>query len=129
MASYLVPVALVTVGVIKLLPLWGALGAKQLSALYGVPVADPNLEILLRHRAFLFGLVGAFSLAAAAEPGWYGIALAANAVSVFSFLALAKAVGPYNEKIARVVLVDCVAAIAVAVGIAAHLQAHVMATA
>jgi hypothetical protein len=127
MASYLVPIALVIVGVIKLLPLWGALGAKQLSALYGVPVTDPSLEILLRHRAFLFGLVGAFSLAAAAEPRWYGIALTADTISVFSFLALAKAGGPYNEKIARVVLVDCIAAIAVGVGIAAHLCVYYMA--
>ena len=124
MASYVAPVALVIVGVIKLLPLWGALGVKQLSALYGVPVTDPNVEILLRHRAFLFGLVGAFSMAAATVPRWHGIALAADAISVFSFLALAKVVGPYNEKIARVVLVDCVAAIAVAVGVAAHLQGY-----
>ena len=55
---------LLVVAVIHLLPVPGVLGAEQLATLYGVPLADPNLVILMRHRAVLFGLLGVlFALA------------------------------------------------------------------
>ena len=44
-------VCLLVVGVIHLLPIAGVVGASRLSALYGIAVAEPNLELLLRHRA------------------------------------------------------------------------------
>ena len=59
---------LIVVGVIHLLPLSGVLGGAQLFSLYGVPVDDPNLEILMRHRAVLFGLLGVFLVYAAFKP-------------------------------------------------------------
>jgi len=55
---YLVSGMLVVVGVIHLLPLSGALSETRLTALYGISFDDPNLAILLRHRAVLFGLPG-----------------------------------------------------------------------
>jgi hypothetical protein len=57
-------VCLFVVGVIHLLPLAGVLGASRLSALYGIAVAEPNLERLLRHRAVLFGVLGGLCIAA-----------------------------------------------------------------
>ena len=42
---------LVVAAVIHLLPLVGVLGPARLSSLYGIAVAEPNLELLLRHRA------------------------------------------------------------------------------
>ena len=59
---------LLVAGVIHLLPLPGALGAGALARLYGLEpaaLADPNLALLLRHRAVLFGVVGALLVAAA----------------------------------------------------------------
>ena len=51
---YLTAAALVVVGVIHLLPPAGVLGKAQLETLYGVPLQDANLVILMRHRAVLF---------------------------------------------------------------------------
>lgn len=58
------------VGVIHLLPLSGVLGAERLGLLYGLQFHEPNLAILMRHRAVLFGLLGAFFIAAAFQPSW-----------------------------------------------------------
>jgi hypothetical protein len=118
---WLVPAVLLGVGAVHLLPLAGVLGGERLTALYGVRADDPNLALLLRHRAVLFGLLGAFMVAAAWRPAWRSAALVAGAVSVLSFLALSLRVGDVNAALSRVVLVDVVAAAALA--LAALLQA------
>jgi predicted phage tail protein len=69
----------------------------------------------------LFGLLGAFMVAAAWRPAWRSAALAAGALSVLSFLALSLVVGDVNAALSRVVLVDAFAAAALA--LAALLQA------
>ena len=102
---------LVVVGIIHLLPLSGVLGAERLAALYGISVAEPNLEILMRHRAVLFGLLGLFLIHAAFRPPLQLLALVAGAVSVISFLWLAWSVKGYNELVGRVVMADIAAAI------------------
>jgi hypothetical protein len=80
---------LLLVGVLHLLPLVGAVSRAQLMRLYGVEVDTPTLELLLRHRAVLFGLLGAFLLVAAFRAPLQRAALVAAAVSVGSFLLLA----------------------------------------
>jgi hypothetical protein len=80
---------LLLVGVLHLLPLVGVVSRAQLMRLYGVEVDTPTLELLLRHRAVLFGLLGAFLLVAAFRVPLQWAALVAAAVSVGSFLLLA----------------------------------------
>lgn len=65
---YLISATLLIVAVIHLLPLVGVLGAPRLTALYGISFDDANLAILMRHRAVLFGLLGAFLAFAAFRP-------------------------------------------------------------
>lgn len=105
----LVPLLLLLAGVIHLLPVAGVLGAPQLQRLYGVAIDDPNLLILLQHRAVLFAIVGGLLLAAAFKSAWRGLAIAAGLVSVGSFLLLAWQIGGYNTHIARVVWADVAA--------------------
>lgn len=107
--KHLVPFVLLAVAAIHALPLLGVLGAAQLSRLYGLTVDDPNLELALRHRAVLFGLLATFLGFAAFKPGWHRMALLAGCVSVSSFLVLAVLVGDYNRAMATVVRVDAVA--------------------
>lgn len=118
----IVSAMLVIVGVIHLLPLSGVLGAERLAALYGLDFAEPNLAILMRHRAVLFGMLGAFLVAAAFRPAWQPLALAAGFVSVVSFLCLAWSVGGYNALIGRVVLADWLALACLVVGAVAWLR-------
>ncbi len=86
---YLVSAMLVVVAIIHLMPVSGVLGAERLTALYGLPVNEPNLAILMRHRAVLFGLLGVFLLIAAFRSELQGYALIAGFASVLSFLYLA----------------------------------------
>jgi hypothetical protein len=117
---YILPATLMVVGIIHLLPLTGVLGVPRLQSLYGVTIADPNLEILMRHRAVLFGILGAFLVYAAFRPGSQLAALIAGAVSVISFLVIAGIVGGYNAGIARVVTADIVAVVCLLIGAFAY---------
>lgn len=97
------------VGVIHLLPVSGLLGAERLTRLYGLDFSHPDLAILMRHRAVLFGLLGALLIAAALRPALQPLALIAGLVSVLSFLLLAWTTGGYGAGIGRIVSADVVA--------------------
>ena len=117
--KYVVAASLLVVGVIHLLPLAGVLGAERVAALYNVSIQDPNLAILMRHRAVLFGLLGGFLVAAAFLPALQTAAFIAGFVSVVSFLALAWSTAGYNAAIGRVVAADLVALACLVAGAAA----------
>ena len=119
---FVVPAVLLLVAAIHALPLMGVLGAARISDLYGIAVADPNLEILMRHRAVLFGLLAAFLAYAAFQPRLHGLALIGGAVSVVAFLALALSVGRYNAAIGTVVRVDMVALVLLALAAWVHVR-------
>lgn len=117
----LVSAMLLVVAGIHLLPLSGVLGAARLTALYGLPVDEPNLAILMRHRAVLFGMLGSFLAYAAFSPRLQVAAVGAGFVSVASFLWLAWSVGGYNAQLSRVFVADVVALVCLlvaAVGLA-----------
>ena len=80
---------LLVVGAVHLMPLLGVLGAPRLEQLYQVRIEDPNLLLLMRHRALLFGLLAALFAAAALRPRWQGVALLAAWGSVAGFVLLA----------------------------------------
>ena len=116
---YLVSAMLVIVGIIHLLPLSGVLGAERLSALYGISVAEPNLALLLRHRAVLFGMLGVFLVLSAFRPSLQPIAFVGGLISVLSFLVLAWPVGGFNAEVSRVFYVDVAALVCLCVGVIA----------
>lgn len=117
--KYVVTVSLIVAGVIHLLPLPGALGADRLASLYGLSFDDPNLAILMRHRAVLFGLVGAFLVVAAFVPSLQLPAFIGGFVSVLAFFWLAWSADSYNAAIGRVVAADVVAFVSLVIGAAA----------
>ena len=97
------------VGVVNLLPVSGVLSTSRLRALYGVAFEDSNLVILMRHRAVLFGIIGALLVASAFHSPLRPLALVAGLISMLSFVLIAYRVGNYNEALRRIVLVDLAA--------------------
>ena len=67
---------------VNLVPVSGVLSADNLAMLYGVAFEDPNLIILMRHRAVLFGIVGALLVASAFRPSLRPLGLAVGLVSM-----------------------------------------------
>jgi hypothetical protein len=124
MTSTLSAVALVLVAVIHLLPLPGVLGADWLARLYGLPIDNPDLSLLLRHRAVLFGLLGAGMVASVVWPAWRPAAYVAAFVSVVSFLVVAALESPAQPAIHRVVVADGIALVLLVAGAFAEWRAR-----
>jgi len=116
----LVTALLLVAGIINVIPVIGVISPARLEALYGVPMSDPNLAILMRHRAALFGILGGFMIAAAFAPAMQVAALTAGLISMISFLVIALATGGYSGLLRKVVIADVIGIIA-AVGAAAAL--------
>jgi uncharacterized membrane protein len=103
---------LVIVGIIHLLPVSGVLGVERLAILYGISLGEPNIEILMRHRAILFGLLGLFLVYAAFQPSLQALAIIAGLFSVVSFIVIAWSVGGFNDSLRNVVIADVIAVVA-----------------
>jgi len=99
------------VAAVNLVPVVGVLSSARLEALYGVPIRDPNLEILLRHRAVLFAIVGGLLAAAAFHPPLSAAAVGAGLASMLSFVVIAFSLGGHNAALRRVALVDVAASL------------------
>jgi hypothetical protein len=95
---HLISVMFLVVAVIHLLPVTGVLGSDRRAALYGISLSEPNLTILMRHRAVLFGILGLVFVVAAFNASLQPVAFGAGVVSVLSFLWIARSVGGYNAQ-------------------------------
>jgi hypothetical protein len=111
-----IAVTLLLAAGIHLLPVVGIVGPTRLADLYGLTVADRNIEILMRHRAVLLGFLGVFLVFAAFNRPLQAAGFIAGLASVASFLILAVSVGDYNAQLARVVVADIVALVCLAAG-------------
>ncbi|MEH6405587.1 MAG: hypothetical protein V7750_19605 [Sneathiella sp.] len=100
---------MLVVATIHILPIIGFVGIDRLAALYEIKINDGNLEILMRHRAVLFGILGGFLAYAAFTPSNQPLAFLAAGISLLSFLFLTFSVGEFNDAIQKVVIVDIVA--------------------
>jgi hypothetical protein len=98
------------VALINLVPGIGVLSASRLESLYGVPMPEANLVILMRHRAVMLAIVGALLAYAALRPPLRPIAVAAGLVSMLSFVAIAF-LGEPNPLLQRVAWVDIVGSV------------------
>ena len=95
-------------GLIHVAPLVGVVSSAKVSSLYGIAVSEPNLAVLMRHRAVLFGVLGVSLLVAAFVRAWQAPTLAAVGVSMVSFALLALDAGALNSAMKKVLLVDIV---------------------
>lgn len=100
--------ALVGAALIHLLPLPGVLGGEWLVRLYAIALPDPNTELLLRHRALVFGLMGFALCAALWCPALRLPAIVFVLASDAAFLGLALLDWPAALALVRVAVFDVV---------------------
>jgi len=112
----LVTFLLLVAAVIHLLPVVGVVSAARVEALYGVSVDSPDMAVLLRHRAVLFGLLGAALVAAAFVPQLRPPVIGGGLMSMVSFVVLCLHEGTGRTGPLRKVVVADVVAIVATVG-------------
>ena len=106
MRELTITAALLAVALVHLVPITGVLGGARLAALYGSAPDDATTMLLMRHRAILFGILGALLALGAFVRTLQPVAIAAGAVSVVSFLILAAISPGQDPAIARIVRAD-----------------------
>lgn len=99
---------LFVVGVINFLPVLGVLSASNITQAYSIDLPGKDLEILMRHRALLFGIIGGFILFSVFVPTYQPAAMVMAGVAMIGFLYFVWTVGGYNESIFKVAIVDVV---------------------
>jgi hypothetical protein len=103
---YLWKLLVLIAAAINLAPVVGAVSPERMAAFYGVDLDDSNLQILMQHRAVLFGVVGGLLIAAAFHPPLRTLGYVVGFSSMLSFLVIAWLVGGYSAEIQRVIHVD-----------------------
>ncbi len=99
---------LALVGLINILPLVGVISSAQLQSAYSIVIGSADLEILMRHRALLFGCVGGYVLLSVVKKEHQATSMIMAGVSMLGFVAIAHDVGGFNPAIARVLIADYV---------------------
>lgn len=104
--------------IIHLLPLVGVTGGSRLQSMYGLaPIVDPGVELLLRHRAVLFGVFGVGLLVGCVRMNWQLPGILMVLLSDLVFLALAWSTPTLTPALTRVVHFDLVAVLALFVAL------------
>ncbi|MGB0839282.1 MAG: hypothetical protein ACPGXL_04025 [Chitinophagales bacterium] len=103
--------------IINLLPALLVFLPNRIASSYGIDVPNANYELLLRHRAVLFGIVGGLMLYAAISQKYYDLAVVVGLVSMVSFVILVPLVsGDINAALKKVMYVDLVGIAILVVG-------------
>jgi hypothetical protein len=111
-------ITLFVAGLLNLLPAILAFLPEKMSKSYGIEIPNANYELLMRHRAVLFGIVGGLMLFSAITKKYYDISTIAGLVSMISFILLYFLIdGNINAELKKVMLIDCVATVLLLVGV------------
>jgi hypothetical protein len=111
-------ITLFVAGLLNLLPAILAFLPEKMSKSYGIELPNANYELLLRHRAVLFGIIGGLMLFSAITKKHYDISTIAGLVSMVSFIILYFLIGEnINAELKKVMLIDCVATALLVVGL------------
>jgi hypothetical protein len=97
---------LLITGLVHILPFSFLFFTEQLQKSYGVDISDANLQLLLRHRAIFFGLIGVGLILSAVKKSFYGWASAIGLISMLSFVWLFYQIGGINQQLRSVMLID-----------------------
>lgn len=120
--EYLISALLLVAAVINLAPVAGARSAAALEELYGVRLQDPNLVILLRHRAVLFGLVGGLMLYAVFDPALRSVAYVFGYASMVTYLIIVKQQPSPNSNMNKIFMADVIGLICLSLALALELS-------
>jgi heme A synthase len=104
-------------GLINLLPALLAFLPDKISKSYGIDIPNSNYELLLRHRAILFGIIGGLMIYSAIVKKHYEITTTAGLISMMSFIILYFLIDKgISSELKKVMMIDVVATVILFVG-------------
>lgn len=110
-------VCLFIVGLINFMPSVLAILPNKISQSYGINIPNANYELLLRHRAVLFGIIGGLIIYSAISKKYYSLSVIVGLISMVSFLILFKLVdGNVNAELEKVMSIDIAGIIILLIG-------------
>lgn len=110
-------ITLFVAGVINLFPSLLAFLPEKIAKSYGIEIPNANYELLLRHRAILFGIIGGLMIYSALVKKHYELSTIAGLFSMTSFIILYFIIGKdINQELKKVMMIDVVATIILCIG-------------
>lgn len=106
MTSWIVTGLVVLVGVLNLTPAIVFFAPERSLALYAIELDEPNLSIVMRHRAVMLGLLGLALIYGALKKEFLVPAIVAALIGKAAFLFLVYTSTGANAEIGRVALFD-----------------------
>jgi hypothetical protein len=119
--NYLIGSLFFVAGIIKFVPLIGVWSSERLSKLYQIEILNQDIALLLRHRAILFGIVGAIIISAAFFTRLRLTAAIAGLVSALSFIVLVLALETTNPSLIQIAWIDLFVSMLLLLGLALHI--------
>ena len=107
----LLRIALFICGIINLLPVAIVFLPEKIASSYGVKILDNNMELLLRHRAVLFGVVSLVLIHATFTKSNYILATIIGLISMLSFVLLYYHIGEINKELKTVMVIDFISSL------------------
>ena len=110
-------ITLFIAGLINILPAMLGFLPEKISKSYGIEIPNANYELLLRHRAILFGIIGGLMIYSALAKKHYELSTIAGLVSMVSFIILYFLIGKnINSELKKVMMIDLFATVILCVG-------------
>jgi hypothetical protein len=111
-------ITLFVAGLINLLPSMLAFLPDKISKSYGIEIPNANYELLLRHRAILFGIIGGLMIFSSIVKKYYEIATIAGLISMTSFILLYFLIDRgISSELKKVMLIDILASLILLIGL------------
>ncbi len=111
-------ITLFVAGLINLLPSLLAFLPHKISQSYGIEIPNSNYELLLRHRAILFGIIGGLMIYSSIVKKHYEITTTAGLVSMISFIILFFLIdNGISPELKKVMIIDVVATVILCLGL------------
>ena len=109
-------ISLFIAGIINFIPSLIAFWPDKISKSYGIEIPDSNFELLLRHRAILFGIVGGLMIFSVFSKKYYDLSVILGLISMVSFLILYFSIDGINKELAIVMKLDAFAIVILIIG-------------
>ena len=109
-------ITLFITGTVNFLPAILAFFPEKISNAYGIEIPNADLELLLRHRAILFGIVGGLMIYSSVSKKYYSVSVTVGLISMISFIILYFLMNGISTDLGKIMKIDLAAVLLLSFG-------------